>query len=109
MTTYTKLRLDIICNKLAQKDPVYRLYLDNVLIIERIFWPEAPIYRIQEHITMEDDDHQHHIKLKNVFPHLGDIGIHAVSFIDGDDQENIDIFCTFTPGENEFTFKLRKR
>lgn len=107
--SYTKVKLDVICHKLAKQDPVYRLYLDGVLVVERKFWPEAPIYRIQEHLTLVDDDRQHSIKIENVYPHLGDVTMYEIQFVDGDDNEKIDVYSTFEPKCEEFVFKLRKR
>lgn len=106
--SYTKIKLDIVCSKFAKQDPVYRLYLDSVLVIERVFWPESPIYKIQEHLTMKNDELSHTLEIENVYPHLGKFSLDSIAFVDGDHEQRLDIFTTFEPGVEKFNFKLKK-
>jgi hypothetical protein len=106
--SYTIACLNIHCVKTASEhDPVYRIFLDDQLIVERRFWPDAPDYFIQEQITLQDDDAEHSIWVKNVFGDRGRIRVHEVNFFDGDTRKPLDLGAENRSGR--YTFKTVKR
>jgi hypothetical protein len=107
--TYTIVCVNIRCNKLsAAVHPVYRIFLNNSLIIERRFWPDAPDYYIQEQITMTDDNDRHTITVKNVHSSRGDIYVHDVLFFDGNTRTLLN-HSYETVDAGQFMFTLPKR
>ena len=106
--SYTIACLNVMCVKNTDKrDPVYRIFLDDQLVIERRFWPETPDYFIQEQITLQDDDAEHSIWVKNVFGDRGRIGVQSVKFFDGDTRTPLEMHCKNISGR--YTFKTAKR
>lgn len=82
--SYTIVCLNIYCVKNTGKpDPIYRVFLNDQLVIERRFWPTTPDYFIQEQITLHNDGAEHNIWVKNVFGDRGRIRVDAVKFFDG--------------------------
>lgn len=107
-TSYTIVSIDIHCNKLLSNiHPVYRVYLDDQLIIERQFWPDTPDYFIQEHLTLKDDNNQHCVSVKNVFADRGNIEIHGVGFFDGNSRQPLNYKAEIN--NNQVKFNLPKR
>ena len=106
---HTIVCMNIRCNKIvADPHPVYRIFLDGQLVVERRFWPETPDYYIQEQLTLTDDNNSHNIKIKNIFQERGEIFVHDISFFNGEDRQPIQIEHKFD-SENQFTFVLTKR
>jgi hypothetical protein len=106
--SYTIACLNIVCVKNTGKaDPVYRIFLDDQLIVERRFWPESPDYFIQEQITLQDDNAEHNIWVKNVYRDRGKIVVNTVKFFDGDNRAPIDLAVENLSGR--YTFKTVKR
>lgn len=106
--SYTLVYLDIHCDKNNNKQhPVYRIFLDDQLIVERRFWPDTPDYFIQEQITLKDDGALHNIWVKNVFVDRGKIRLKSVNFFDGDTRKSLEIQCENLHGR--YTFKTIKR
>ena len=107
---HTIVCMNIRCSKTyASVHPVYRIFLDGQLIVERRFWPETPDFYIQEQLTLSNSDGStHSVKIKNVFTDRGEIFLHDVSFFDGDNRNTIVIDHSFD-SETEFTFVLPKR
>ena len=101
--------MDIRCNKIvADQPPVYRIFLDQQLVVERRFWPDTPDYYIQEQLTMINDGTAHHVQIKNVFNDRGEIFLHDVKFLNGKNKETITVDHNFIVG-TRFTFALPKR
>ena len=106
--SYTVVYLDIHCDKNNnEQHPVYRIFLDDQLIVERRFWPKTPDNFIQEQITLQDDDALHNIWVKNVFNDRGKIRVKSVNFFDGDTRKPIDLAVENLTGR--YTFKTVKR
>jgi hypothetical protein len=86
--SHTVVCLNIYCTKTADgRDPVYRLFLNDQLVVERRFWPKTPNNFIQEQITLNDNDTKCNIWLKNVFGNRGRIKIKSVKLFDGDTRK----------------------
>jgi hypothetical protein len=101
--------MNIRCNKIvADPPPVYRIFLDQQLVVERRFWPETPDYYIQEQLTLSNYGNKHEIRIKNVFLDLGEIFVHDVNFFNGEDRQTVQVEYEFD-NENQFTFVLPKR
>lgn len=101
--------VNIRCNKIiTNPPPVYRIFLNEQLVVERRFWPETPDYYIQEQLTLINNNSSHNIKIKNVFMDRGEIFVHDVNFFDGEDRQVVQIEHKFV-SENQFTFVLPKR
>ena len=106
--SFTIVCVDIRCNKNSNcVDPVYRVFLDDHLVIERKFWPTTPDYYIQEQLTMKDDNQTHSIRVKNVFEDRGEIYVHDVKFVDGDTRAALNIECLSQ--DDAYCFKITKR
>lgn len=106
--SYTVASIKINANKVNENiDPVYRIFLDDQLIIERKFWADASKNSVLEVLTFDDDDKEHKIKIKNVFPDRGTFEFNKIEFSDGDNNENIDVEYTFV--DNVYTFKTEKK
>lgn len=106
---HTIVCMNIRCNKIvADPAPVYRIFLDQQLIVERRFWPETPDYYIQEQLTLTNNNSSHSIKIQNVFTDRGEIFVHDVNFFNGKDRQAMQIEHEFV-SENQFTFVLPKR
>lgn len=102
--SYTVVCLDIhYVKSLVENDPVYRVFLDDQLVIERRFWPNSEEFYIQEQLTITDDENEHSIYAKNVFPDRGRIKIKKVSFFDGDSKKPLNLNCDFR--DNKYFFK----
>jgi hypothetical protein len=101
--------MNIRCNKIvADPPPVYRIFLDQQLVVERRFWPETPDYYIQEQLTLTNDNTKHTINIKNVLIDRGEIFVHDVNFFNGEDRQTVQVEYEFD-NENQFTFVLPKR
>ena len=106
---HTIVCMNVCCNKLiTDPHPVYRIFLDNQLIVERRFWPKTPDYYIQEQLTLSNTATEHTVKVKNVSKDRGEIFLHNVAFFNGNDRSLLDIEPRFNT-ETEFTFVLPKR
>jgi hypothetical protein len=106
--SYTIICLNIHCIKnTGKQDPVYRLFLNDQLIIERKFWPSSPEYFIQEQITLNDDNENHVVWVKNVFGDRGRIRVDQVNFFDGDTRDLLKL--PFDCLNGRYSFKLPKR
>lgn len=106
---HTVVCVNIRCNKIvAEPAPVYRIFLDQQLVVERRFWPTTPDYYIQEQLTMANDSSGHSIQIKNVFDNRGEIFVHDVNFFNGNDRQIVQVEHEFV-SENQFTFVLPKR
>ena len=106
--TYAVVCLSIHCVKHSAKtDPVYRLFLDQQLVIERVFWPEAPDYYIEEQLTLHCDGTTHRLEIKNVLPDIGDFFIHDVKFHDGDTRQPLTVHHTLNGVGVEFELPKR--
>ena len=106
---HTVVCLNIRCNKRDKNiHPVYRIFLDDHLVIERRFWATAPDYFIQEQLTLNNDGNEHNIYVKNIFEDRGEIYTHDVKFFNGEDKSRIEVEYEFVD-EKQFTFKLPKR
>jgi len=106
---HTVVCMDVRCNKLTvDPPPVYRIFLDNQLVVERRFWPETPDFLIQEQLTLTNLGSEHTIRIKNVFTDRGEIFLHDIAFVNGLDRKNIKIKHKIN-NQNEFTFVLPKR
>jgi hypothetical protein len=107
--SYTVICVNLRCDKAAyDKSPVYRVMLDNQVVVERRFWPETPDYFIQEQITLDDDDCNHRVNIKNIHPERGSIYTHDFLFFDGDTKETLNIEYSALE-DGQFIFKLPKR
>lgn len=113
--SYTVLALDFVCDK-TQKDrfPIYRVYIDDVLIVERKFWPDSPLNFIQERFTFEDDDKTHTCRFENVDLELGTVSLQRAKLVDGDSNVELpeleNLLVGFIPGSGyKFGFSLAKR
>lgn len=106
--SFTVVCIDIRCSKTSNDvDPVYRVFLDEHLVVERKFWPTAPDYYIQEQLTLCDDNQQHSVRVKNVFADRGEIYTHDITFFDGDTRAALPIDCTHQ--DSVYYFKITKR
>ena len=106
---HTIVCVNIRCNKIvADPPPVYRIFLNEQLVVERRFWPETPDYYIQEQLTLTNDNNSHSIKIKNVFLDRGEIFVHDVNFFNGEDRQPVQVEHSFD-SEFQFTFVLTKR
>jgi hypothetical protein len=106
--SYTIVCVDIRCSKQSiDVDPLYRVFLDDHLVVERRFWPTTPDYYIQEQLTMLDDNCTHSIQIKNVFEDRGEIYVHDVTFVDGDTRAVLSVDCTYQ--DSVYYFKITKR
>lgn len=106
---YTLVCIDVRCDKTSRASPVYRLYLDNILIIERKFWVETPLYFIQDQLTVYNDNEYHTVRLENVRPELGNVFISKVKSFDADTQEKNFNTHDWSEGKNSFKFLANKR
>lgn len=106
---HTVISFSVRCIKsVGMKNPVYRIFLDKSLVVERPFWPKTPDYYIEEQLTMTNDDAAHSIYIKNIFADRGDIFIHDVKFLNGSDLTPVDVNYTVIDSTG-FIFKLPKR
>jgi hypothetical protein len=63
----TELSFDLYCHW-GEREPAYRVYIDNDLITERTFdWPGFQIF-IREHIVVAVEPGKHLIKVENLNP-----------------------------------------
>lgn len=107
--SYTVACFSIDCTKILEdSDPVYRVFYDGQLVSERRFWPSVPDYRIQEQLTLLDDNRHHTVEIKNVFPDRGDITVERVEFFDGDTLKPVDVYVQ-QDQKHRYTFKTQKR
>lgn len=106
--SYTVVCLNVYCTKTADgRDPVYRIFFDDQLIVERRFWPDTPDYFIQEQITIQDNDAEHSIWVKNVFGNRGKIKVDSVKLFDGDTRKPLKTELKNANGR--YTFNTCKR
>ena len=106
--SYTVVCLNIHCTKTDSiYDPVYRIFFNDQLIIERKFWPETPDYFIQEQITVQDSDTECHVWVKNIFGNRGKIKVDSVELFDGDTRKPLKSEIKNVSGR--YTFKTAKR
>lgn len=107
--THTIVLFDIRCAKVSNElNPVYRIFIKDTLVVERPFWPKSPDYYINEQLTMTNDGKLYNIHVKNVFPDRGDVFIHDIKFVNGNDMSPVDIKHMML-NNNAFTFTLPKR
>lgn len=104
--SFTIACIDVIGIK-TKDDPVYRVFVNDQLVVERAFWPDAPDYFIREQLTFFDNEQTYRIKVKNVFEDRGSIRVGNIKFIDGDTNELVDI--TAKKQNDVYTFTLPKR
>lgn len=72
------LTFDVYCHW-GEKEPAYRVYIDNDLITERTFiWPGFQIY-IRENIVISAEPGKHHIKVENLNPECSKFEIKNVT------------------------------
>ena len=106
--SHTVVCLNIHCVKTDHlHDPVYRIFFNDQMIIERQFWPDSPDYFIQEQITVEDNDTECSIWVKNVFGNRGRIKVDSIKLFDGDTRKPLDLHIENRNGR--YTFKSFKR
>ena len=106
---HTVVCINVRCNKITvDPPPVYRVFLDQQLVVERRYWPATPDYYIQEQLTLTNDGSKHTIKIKNVFADRGEIFVHDVAFFSGEDRKPVVIEPVFD-NATEFAFVLPKR
>jgi len=106
--SYTVVCLDIYCTKISgRNDPVYRLFFNDQLIMERQFWPKTPDHYIQEQIMVEDNDTECSIWVKNMFSDRGRIRVDSVKLLDGDTRKPLKSKAVSTNGRH--IFKAAKR
>jgi hypothetical protein len=109
MTDHVIACINIRCNKLIKEiPPVYRIFLDNQLVVERKFWPKTPDYFIQEQLTLlkNNNNTEHSITVKNVFEDRGDVFVHEINFFNGDTRTKEELEYTVTNYPNIIKFKL---
>jgi len=106
--SYTTVCLNIYCAKTSDdRVPVYRVFFNDQLIIERQFWPKTPDYFIQEQITVQDNDNECSIWIKNVFVNRGRIKLTSVKLFDGDTRKPLKSQAKNVNGR--YIFKAAKR
>ena len=106
--SYTIVCLDLYCRKTKKDaDPSYRVFVDDQLVAERIYWPKTPDFLIQEHLTFDDDNQSHTIWVKNIFHDRGKIRVGNIACFDGDTKKPLDINVDNQNGM--YTFTLLKR
>ena len=106
--SYTVVCLDLYCKKTNKDaDPSYRVFVDDQLVIERIYWPKTPDFIIQEHITFNDDNQSHAIRVKNIFHERGKIRVGNIACFDGDTKKPLDINVDTQNGMYIFTLLKR--
>lgn len=106
--SHTIIALDVYCEEKAEIHPVYRVLLDNQLVIERPFWPAREEFFIQEQLTMENDGNPHSLSVVNVFEEFGKIKVKKVKFLNGDDKTVIKL-SSQTDSQGAVKFTLPKR
>ena len=106
--SYTTASITIHAEKFnTEIDPRYRVYLDDQIIIERVYWADHNDKQVVENITFKDDDEQHELKVCSVFDDMGNFFVKNVNFIDGD--TNYDIEVLHELNQNTVTFKTARR
>jgi hypothetical protein len=79
-------QFDLYCNW-SQKEPVYRVYVDNDLITERTFvWPGYQHY-IRENFMIAVKHGEHNIKIENLNPDTAKFTVKRVRV----DEQDTDI------------------
>ena len=106
--SHTIVAVDVYCEEKTETHPVYRIFLDGQLVIERIFWPVRDEFFIQEQLTMENDGTEHIINIDNVFGEFGKIKVKKVKFLDGNDKKVIKL-RSITDSQGTIKFTLPKR
>jgi len=110
--SYTVLSITVACEKTQPAvDPRYRVFVDDVLLVERVFWPTVPLYWIEERLTFEDDGQQHSGRVETVDPAQGTIQIVSLQCSDGDSDQQLPKQNAWldTDDSNKFTFSLDRR
>ena len=106
--SYTTVCLNIYCTKKSDgQDPIYRVFFNDQLIIERTFWPKTPDYFIQEQITVQDNDTECSIWIKNVFDNRGRVKLTSVKLLDGDTRKPLK--SNVESANGKYIFKAVKR
>lgn len=103
--SYTTIAAVIRCSKTGMSDPRYRVFVDNILVAERRFWPETPANDITEVMSFQDDDTLHHFRIENVDSRHGEISVVRITVLDGDTKKRI----TELDPDLTFEFFLAKR
>jgi hypothetical protein len=105
---FTVVCVDVRCNKnFNDRDPIYRIFLDDHLVMERRFWPTTPDFYIQEQLTLHNDNCEHTLRIKNVFPERGEIYVHNLNFFDGTTRTVLPIEYSYQL--DAYYFKIIKR
>ena len=106
--SYTSAKITIHAEKFnTEKNPRYRIYLDDQIIIERMYWSDHKETEVVEKITLKNDDQDHTLEVCSVFDDLGTFSIKTVDFVDGDTDQIIKIPCTVN--QNTITFSTDRR
>ena len=106
--SHTIIALDVYCEEKTETHPIYRVFLDDQLAVERPFWPDNEEYFIQEQLTMENDGKSHTISVVNVFEEHGQTKVKKVKFLDGAEKQVIKV-SSVNDGNGAITFTLPKR
>jgi len=101
----------VACEKTyVDVDPSYRIFIDDVLLVERVFWPTVPLHWIEERLTFEDDDQMHCGRIETVDSDAGTVGIVSLQCLDGDNGKPLQKQNAWVdvaePGK--FTFSLNQ-
>lgn len=108
--SHTVLSITVACEKTyVEVDPRYRIFIDNVLLVERMFWPTVPLHWIEERLTFYDDNQSHTGRVEIVDPKQGEISIVHLQCFDGDsDQPLQEQNIWLDPMDsNKFSFSLK--
>jgi hypothetical protein len=106
--SYTTASIVIHAEKFdTEIDPRYRVYLDNRIIVERVYWADHNENAVVENITFKDDDQQHTLEVCSVFEGLGAFSVNNVSFTDSDTKQILEI--SHTLDQNTVTFETARR
>ena len=106
--SYTTAKITIHAEKFnTEKNPRYRIYLDDQIIIERMYWADHIETEVVEKITFKNDDYDHVLEVCSVFNDLGTFSITTVDFVDGDTNQTIEIPSTVN--QNTITFRTARR
>lgn len=103
--SFTLLSIDLDCEKNKDENPVYRIWLDGCLIVERSYWPDVDSHYIQEQLSFIDDDQEHCLQLEQVSS-SGSVKIKSIKTHDGDTLESLDdSVCAVKIDNNTVSFK----
>jgi len=106
--SHTIVAVDVYCEEKTETHPVYRIFLDGQLVIERIFWPVRDEFFIQEQLTMENDGKPHNISMVNVSEEFGKLKVKKFKFLDAESKKKSNTNST-PDGIGAVKFTLPKR